>query len=190
MLCSGFRVGVESNLQRKQINMSRTITNRSEPNEKITLPQPQQRGLQVPTEAAIEAVRGRLLGPRRSLVRAAFSRLESMEKGNTMGGAVPAYVVKAFDAHGHPEVIARRQSPEVRISEITTRGRETAQIAEITCLREQDQHYIKDQNLSLYGVRRRRIRLGHCASGDGQFNSTSFLFPATGICYGRLLINH
>lgn len=69
--------------------------------------------LQVLAEVALEAIRGRLVGTRLSLVRAAFTRLRG--SGDAPADAAPAVnVVVQFDPTGHPDVIAGRRPPEVR----------------------------------------------------------------------------
>lgn len=72
------------------------------------LPPPTQ---QVPVEAAIEAIRGRLVGARLSLVTAAFTRLRG--SGNAPPDAAAAVnVAVQFVPTGHPDVTAGRRSPE------------------------------------------------------------------------------
>lgn len=68
---------------------------------------------QVPVEAALEAIRGRLVGTRLSLVTAAFSRLRG--SGDAPPDAAAAVnVAVQFVPTGHPDVIAGRRSPEAR----------------------------------------------------------------------------
>lgn len=69
--------------------------------------------LQVLAEVALEAIRGRLMGKRLSLVRAAFTRLRG--SGDAPTDAAPAVnVAVQFDPAGHPDVIAGRRPPEVK----------------------------------------------------------------------------
>jgi len=68
---------------------------------------------QVPVEAALEAIRGRLLGTRLSLVTAAFTRLRG--SGDAPPDAAAAVnVAVQFVPTGHPDVIAGRRTPEAR----------------------------------------------------------------------------
>ena len=68
---------------------------------------------QILAEVALEAIRGRLVGTRLSLVRAAFTRLRG--SGDAPADAAPAVnVAIQFDPTGHPDVMASRRPPEVR----------------------------------------------------------------------------
>lgn len=68
---------------------------------------------QILAEVALEAIRGRLMGTRLSLVRAAFTRLRG--SGDAPADAAPAVnVAIQFDPTGHPDVISGRRTPEVR----------------------------------------------------------------------------
>lgn len=63
---------------------------------------------------ALEAFRGRLTGARLSLVRAAFARLRG--SGDAPPDAAAAVnVAFQYDPRGHPDVIAGRRSPEVKL---------------------------------------------------------------------------
>ncbi|CAM9395475.1 unnamed protein product [Scytosiphon promiscuus] len=66
---------------------------------------------EIPVEMALEAIRGRLTGMRLSLVRAAFTRLQSSGDGPP-DAAAAVNVAFQYDPAGHPEVIAGRRAPE------------------------------------------------------------------------------
>ena len=65
-------------------------------------------------DVALETIRGRLMDPRLSLVRTVFSRLRGGGDAPAEA-AIPGDVVFQFDPKSHPDAIASRRSPEVKV---------------------------------------------------------------------------